>query len=122
MRSTRRDKVSFCSFLILLIPAVLFLAFFSTTTSPLYPNNYGVDSAFYRVIGTSVIRGKTLYKDIWDNKGPVLFFIQALGALKGTRNAELSITFLLQILSLFLSLFFIMKAGRCLIPESRKDL
>ncbi len=122
MRPSGRDKISILSFLILLIAAVLFLTVFSTTTSPLYPNNYGVDSAFNRVIGTSLIRGKTLYKDIWDNKGPVLFFIQALGALKGTRNTGVALTFLLQVLSLFLSLLFIMKAGRYLIPEGRKDL
>lgn len=80
---------------------------FSSTTSPFYPNNYGVDSAFFRFVGLMIRRGKTLYTEIWDNKGPVLFFLQAIGTLKGTKNAEVTLTFLMQILNLFLTILFL---------------
>ncbi len=62
-----------------------------------------------------------MYKDIWDNKGPVLFFIQAAGALNGTKNAGVTLTFLLQILSLSASLFFVTKAARCIDPDGNKN-
>ena len=86
-----------------------FLLLFSFTTSPLYPNTYGVDSAFNRFMGLMIRRGKVLYSEIWDNKGPVLFFIQAIGTLKGTRNAGLTLTFLMQAVSFFLTVFILFK-------------
>ena len=97
--------------ILLLLLSGSFLFFFSTTTSPLYPNNYGVDSAFYRVIGNSILHGKTLYAEIWDNKGPLLFFIQAAGAVTGTKNAAFCMIFLLQTLSIYITLFFMYKAS-----------
>lgn len=103
---------------ILLFFLSIFLYCFSTVTSPLYPNNYGVDSAFYRVIGSSVLKGKTLYSEIWDNKGPVLFFIQALGTIAGTKNSPVSITFILQITSLFLTILFMLKADQRIAPQN----
>ncbi len=104
----RSRKLLFSIILLLLVCG--YMAVFSSVTSPLYPNNYGVDSAFYRFIGKSILQGKTLYTDIWDNKGPVLFFIQAVGALNGTRNADLSLIFPLQVLSVFLSVFLMYEA------------
>ena len=81
------------------------LLIFSTSTSPLYPNEYGIDSAFFRFIGKSILNGKTVYKDIWDNKGPVFYFIQAIGALHGTRNEKISFIFIMQICSMAASIY-----------------
>lgn len=102
----KKQKQLILSLVTILLLAALFLLF-SDTTSPLYPNNYGVDSAFNRFMGLMIRRGKVLYSEIWDNKGPVLFFIQAIGTLKGTHNADITLTFLMQILSMFLSVFFL---------------
>ena len=97
-----------------IITALLLIGFvllFSTTTSPLFPNYYGVDSAFNRFMGLMVLRGKVLYSEIWDNKGPVLFFLQAVGTLKGTHNADITLTFLMQIASIFLTFFLVYRAA-----------
>lgn len=105
----RNGKLWAFSFIILLL-SVGTMLFFSSTTSPLYPNNYGVDSAFFRFVGLMIRRGKTLYSEIWDNKGPLLFFLQAVGTLKGTKNAELTLTFLMQTVGLFLTIWFLFRA------------
>lgn len=99
-------------YLITALLLVLLFLFFSSTTSPLYPNNYGVDSAFNRFMGLMVRRGKVLYSEIWDNKGPILFFLQAIGTLKGTHNADITLTFLMQIVSMFLTVFLLYRAGQ----------
>ncbi|MBQ6343101.1 MAG: hypothetical protein IJI41_08275 [Anaerolineaceae bacterium] len=104
-----KQKQLILSLVTILLLTALFLLF-SDTTSPLYPNNYGVDSAFNRFMGLMVRRGKVLYSEIWDNKGPVLFFLQAIGTLKGTHNADITLTFLMQILSMFLTIFFLYRA------------
>ena len=83
---------------------------FSSTTSPFYPNNYGVDSAFFRFMGLMIRRGKTLYSEIWDNKGPILFFLQAIGTLMGTKNSEVTLTFLMQTVGLILTILFLFRA------------
>ena len=85
---------------------------FSTSTSPLYPNEYGYDSAFFRFIGDSILKGKTIYKDIWDHKGPVFYFLQAIGALHGTRNEKISLIFVMQICSLAASVYIMDRTDR----------
>ena len=96
--------------LILLVVLTGFLLIFSFNTSPLFPYDYGVDSGFYRYMGSIILKGKTPYTDLWEHKGPILYFIQALGAIHGTRNEKLSFIFLMQIFSLCLSAFFLRKA------------
>ncbi len=94
-------------YLCLVILVTITMLCFSTSTSPLFPNSYGWDSAYYRFFGASLLKGKELYTDIWDNKGPVFYFIQALGALHGTRNEKISLIFPMQILSMLISIHFL---------------
>lgn len=37
------------------------------------------DSSIFRYIGRQVVEGKVLYRDVWDNKGPVLFLPAIIG-------------------------------------------
>ncbi len=114
-----KDILLFLSILILLIGSMLI---FSETTSPLSTNVYGDDSSYYRFIGASILKGKTLYTDIWDNKGPVLYLIQALGALHGTRNEKLSFIFPMQIVSLMISIFLMNRIDREFCSERKRNI
>ena len=66
----------------LLFAACIFVFLFSCTTSPLYEHHpfwfYG-DSGVFQEIGVCLLQGGTPYVDLFDHKGPVLWFIQALG-------------------------------------------
>ncbi|MDH6355384.1 hypothetical protein M2132_001725 [Dysgonomonas sp. PH5-45] len=77
------------------ITAVFFLLIFSYSTSPLY-SYLGYDSAIFMLIGRAIGEGKLLYVDIFDHKGPVLFFLQALGMKLGGYMG----IFILQIINL----------------------
>lgn len=67
---------------ILSVIACLFLLFFSSTTSPVFNNNFGiVDSSVFMLIGKGMANGLVPYVDLFDHKGPVLFFLEALGWL-----------------------------------------
>ncbi len=114
-----KDILLLLSILILLTGVMLI---FSETTSPLSTNVYGDDSAYYRFIGSSILKGKTLYTDIWDNKGPVLYLIQALGAIHGTRNEKLSFIFPMQIVSLMLSIFLMNRIDREFSTEGKRNV
>ncbi len=43
----------------------------------------GRDSGFFMYASQQLLQGKTLYVDIWDSKGPLIFFINALGLFIG---------------------------------------
>ena len=66
----------------LFVASVLFIYCFSTTTSPLYKHCqfwFFGDSGIFKEMGLCLLQGKTPYVDLFDHKGPVLWFIQALG-------------------------------------------
>ena len=59
--------------------ALAFLLVFSWSSSPLTPTNDGSDAAFFRLVGEGMLEGRLPYRDYFDNKGPWLFFLEALG-------------------------------------------
>ncbi|MBC3797794.1 hypothetical protein [Acetobacterium tundrae] len=76
------QKNTIINYLALAIAAFLFLLFFSYATSPIFSNNYGIsDSAIFLLVGKGITSGHILYLDLFDHKGPVLFFLEALGWL-----------------------------------------
>lgn len=58
---------------------VLFVTIVATWESPLYPYSYGYDASFFSMMGRAILEGKVPYRDYFDIKGPVFFFIEAIG-------------------------------------------
>ncbi len=50
-------------------------------SSPLYPMNDWVDVHCFFTMGKSMLHGQILYQDLYEQKGPVLYFIYALVSL-----------------------------------------
>lgn len=67
-------------FIVLFIYAFL-LVFFCSLMSPLYPFNDWSDINLYFNIGKAMFHGQTLYTDIFDHKGPLIFVIYGIGSL-----------------------------------------
>ncbi|MBO5323892.1 MAG: hypothetical protein J6A88_07330 [Oscillospiraceae bacterium] len=87
----------------------------SCYTSPLYPNYLGLDSAIFSLLGKGIAEGKDLYTDLFDHKGPVIFFINALGHQLGGRNG----IFLIQCFSLLVTVTFLYYTGKLLHPKQQ---
>ena len=75
------------------IEAALFCTVISTVllavcskSSPLYPFNDWVDSNIFFTVGKGMMEGKVLYRDIYDQKGPLLFFVHGLAYLFSHRS------------------------------------
>lgn len=94
--------------LTMIIIAVLFVTFYSFTTSPLYVIE-GMDSGVFKSMGLAITQGKIPYVDYFDHKGPVLYFINALGQwiLQGRWGI-----FLLQLIALSISFIYLFKTAR----------
>lgn len=67
--------------LILLLAAILSLILLKYANPLLYPP--GRDGGAYMFGGRHVLHGKILYIDYWEAKGPMIFFINAMGLLIG---------------------------------------
>ena len=66
----------------LLIVALIFVTIFSYTTSPLYNLNGSTpDSIIFQIIGKYWAQDSIPYRDLWDMKGPFIYFINAIGYL-----------------------------------------
>ncbi len=52
-----------------------------TKSSPLYPLNDWVDANIYFTIGKGMMHGRVPYVDLYDQKGPVAFFLYGLASL-----------------------------------------
>ena len=50
-------------------------------SSPLYVLNDWMDANIFFTMGKSMFSGKVLYRDVFDHKGPVLYFLYGVGAL-----------------------------------------
>lgn len=54
---------------------------FVSTSSPLYPYNPWDDANCFFTLGRGIIHGYVPYRDLYEQKGPLLYFIYALAAL-----------------------------------------
>ncbi len=90
------------------ITAVAFVLCFSYSTSPLYFHD-GYDSAVFQSMGLALLKGKIPYVDLFDHKGPILYFINALGLWIG--GGKIGIVYL-QIIANTISFFFIYRTIR----------
>lgn len=68
-----------------LLAAALFLAICSKS-SPLYPMNDWVDVHCFLTLGKGMLYGLVPYRDLYEQKGPVLYFLYAIVALFNRRS------------------------------------
>lgn len=94
-----------CFYITNLVISTIFLLLFSPYTTPLNPY-YGFDDNVFMIIGQGINKGYVPYKDLFDHKGPILFFIYALADL--IRHGKIGL-FILQIINLYVINFHIYK-------------
>ena len=94
-----------CNFLLLftfLISALFLLV--CTKSSPLYPMNDWVDVNCFFTVGRGILDGLVPYRDLYEQKGPVLYFVYALISLF-SRDSYWGV-FLLEVVTFGLFLYF----------------
>lgn len=92
---------------VLLLASLVFMLLASVYTTPLN-DYYGFDSSVFMAFGKGIAHGMRPYLDLYDNKGPMIFYINALGYLIGGRNG----VFALQVLSMTGVFELIWRVGR----------
>lgn len=72
-------KIKKTEIILIMCFSILYVLLFSYSTSPLFPYYYGGDSAQFLTIGKAWYLGKVPYIDLFDHKGPFIFWIDMLG-------------------------------------------
>lgn len=77
---TDRSKLSRSELAVLIGAAIVTMTFVSMC-SPLYPFNPWDDANCFLTLGRGIIHGLVPYRDLYEQKGPLLYFIYAFAAL-----------------------------------------
>lgn len=82
-----KDRSSLTKFetAFLIIAAVVTITF-ASTCSPLYPFNPWDDANCFFTVGRGIVKGLVPYRDLYEQKGPLLYFIYAFAALISDRS------------------------------------
>ena len=102
-----RDK--FYAFIYCVFISFIFLLIFSISSSPLYTFPFTHDSGIFQIIGKEWMNGLVPYRDIWDNKGPLLYFANGLGYLMTGNKIGI---FIIQHINLSIAIFILFRLFR----------
>ena len=81
--------------------------FFCSKNSPFYPYNNWVDEHAFFTVGKAWANGIIPYRDIFEQKGPLLYFIFMIASL--IDSSSFLVIFLLEVISFGISLCFVFK-------------
>ena len=90
--------------LLYLILSAVLIIFCASKSSPLYPFNDWFDANCYFTVGKSFWKGLVVYKDLFEQKGPLLYFLHALAYLV-SHDTFLGVYFLEVIAASFFAYF-----------------
>lgn len=81
-------------------------SYYTLNSSPQYLTLPKHDSSMFQYFGMAMDQGRVIYRDIFDHKGPFLFFINYIAEIIGNNGL-----FIVEFLFLFLFLFFVYKTS-----------
>lgn len=102
----RENREQLTAFLFSAAVSIIFLSFFSKN-SFFYPLNNGADINMFYTMGKGIANGLVCYRDIFDQKGPIWYFLYAIAYLLD-RNGYYGI-FLIEVIAFSFFLYFTYK-------------
>ena len=98
---------------VLFLVTAVFTFSFSMLFSPYSNETFGHDAGVFAYIGYAITQGKPMYTGAWDNKGPLLYFINALGIIINYRYG----IYILEVISLFVTMLLMYKTALFFVPR-----
>lgn len=112
----KQRKMLYIELIFSFLLAILFLLVCSKN-SPIYPMNDWVDTCCIFTVGKSLNNGAILYKDVFDHKGPVLYFLFSIASLV-SKKSFIGV-WVLEVLSISGFLFFSTQSLKVLVKSKR---
>ena len=113
MKNLYRERIWLWCIMFALSALLTLILSFSTSPLPLYVH-HGLDSCVFQTMGKLLLQGKVPYVDLFDHKGPILYFIQALGLWLG--GGKIGI-FVLQVIVNTISFTYLYKTIRLFVDK-----
>ena len=101
---------------LLILLFTLLIVTFSTTCSFLYKYHTWGDSNIFFTIGKAMLSGIMPYRDLFDQKGPIIFMLHAIGALISYKS--FFGVYILQLVNCFFYLLFVYKTNALLFNKN----
>lgn len=95
---------------------IFIFLFFCSKMSPLYPINEWADVNVYFNVGKGMFSGMTLYTDIFDHKGPLIFIIYGLGSMV-SGNSFIGL-FIFQIIAWLLAIYSVFLTAKLFVKNT----
>lgn len=108
-----RKKYTTSSFIIYSFIVFFTLLLLSATSMFFISNDFGHDAGLFAYIGYAITQGKAMYLEAWDNKGPLLYLINAFGILINYRYGICLIEFI----TLLVSMIFLYKTAKLFVSK-----
>ena len=86
----------------------------------LYPMNYWVDANAFFTVGKSMLHGLVPYLDLFEQKGPILYFIYMIGAFISEKS--FIGVYSLEIISYSITLYYLSKVIRLYLDGTPQQL
>ncbi len=83
------------------------MLYFTSLSSPLYPFNTWVDANAFFTVGKSMFNGIVPYRDIFEQKGIILYLVYGIGYL--ISNRDFLGVFILEVISWTVTLYYLSK-------------
>ena len=90
-----------------LLAVSVLISLFAFGGSPFFPINEWSDPNCFLTVGRAMLNGKVMYRDIYEQKGPYVYFLHALAAL--ISDTSFLGVWLMEIVTLFCSMLLIAK-------------
>ena len=97
----------------LLLAGIALYVVIGSTTFPLSAPGLGSDGLAFSYVGWGMTQGKIPYVDLWDNKGPFLYFLEYVGVVISSRFG----IFLIELLVVFFAALFMYRTARLQFPK-----
>ncbi len=114
MKESKKSVLNKIALIILFLAVATLALIFCSNNSFLYAKFNSCDQSWYITMGNGFIHGKIPYRDLYDHKGPVVYFVYAFISLitcsmgGGTRNAYYG-ALILEIITLTLFIYMCYK-------------
>ena len=112
-KKQKRNSYKTSSIIIYLFISFFTLLLLASTSFFVLSDDFGHDAGLFAYIGYAITQGKPMYIGAWDNKGPLLYLINAMGILINYRYGICIIEFI----TLFSSMAFLYKTANLFLSK-----
>ena len=102
-----------CVNYVILAVIVIILSLLKLYSSPIRNDLPEIDSSVFQIMGKGLLNNQTIYKDLFDHKGPVVYVINAIAYII---NPNIGL-FIVETTILYIGLIFIYKTSRMFLSE-----